>query len=47
MSDEAGFGNRVLWVTLSAMQESLALYFARVDLTTQTVLDAGTEAGPQ
>ncbi|MEO8327884.1 MAG: hypothetical protein ABI618_18690 [Nitrospirota bacterium] len=47
VSDEAGFGDRVLWVTFSEMPESPALYFARVDLTTQTVLDAGKEAGPQ
>lgn len=47
VSDEAGFGDRVLWVTFSEMPESLALYFARVDLTSQTVLDAGKEAGPQ
>ena len=47
VNDEAGFGDRVFWVTFSEMPESLALYFARVDLTTQTVLDAGKEAGPQ
>ncbi|HBP88254.1 MAG: hypothetical protein KC592_08295 [Nitrospira sp.] len=47
VNDEAGFGNRVFWVTFSEMPESLALYFARVDLTSQTVLDAGKEAGPQ
>ncbi len=47
VSDEAGFGDRVFWVTFSEMPESLALYFARVDLTSQTVLDAGKEAGPQ
>ena len=47
VSDEAGFGDRVLWVTFSEMPESPALYFARVDLTSQTVLDAGKEAGPQ
>ncbi len=45
--DEAGFGDRVLWVTFSEMPESPALYFARVDLTSQTILDAGKEAGPQ
>lgn len=47
VNDEAGFGDRVFWVTFSEMPESLALYFARVDLTSQTVLDAGKEAGPQ
>ena len=47
VSDEAGFGDRVFWVTFSETPESLALYFARVDLTSQTVLDAGKEAGPQ
>lgn len=47
VSDEAGFGNRVLWVTFSDMPESLALYFARVDLTKGQVLDAGKEPGPQ
>ncbi|MGD9852268.1 MAG: hypothetical protein AB7T38_13485 [Nitrospirales bacterium] len=47
VSDEAGFGNRVLWVTFSETAESLALFFARVDLTTDTVLDAGKEPGPQ
>ncbi|GJL58315.1 MAG: hypothetical protein NPIRA03_11720 [Nitrospirales bacterium] len=47
VSDEAGFGNRVFWVTFSETPESLALYFARVDLTSQTVLDAGKEEGPQ
>ena len=47
VSDEAGLGNRVLWVTFSEIPESLALYFARVDLTSQTVLDAGKEAGLQ
>lgn len=47
VSDEAGFGNRVLWVTFSETPESLALFFARVDLTTDTVLDAGKEPGPQ
>ncbi|GJL69490.1 MAG: hypothetical protein NPIRA06_21250 [Nitrospirales bacterium] len=47
VSDEAGFGDRVFWVTFSEMPESLALYFARVDLTAQTVLDAGKEAGLQ
>ncbi|MDT3778412.1 hypothetical protein PJI16_12660 [Nitrospira sp. MA-1] len=47
VSDEAGFGDRVLWVTFSEMPESSALYFARVDLTSQTVLDAGKEAGLQ
>jgi hypothetical protein len=45
--DEAGFGHRVFWVTFSEMPESLALYFARVDLTSQTVLEAGKEPGPQ
>ncbi|MDR4494550.1 MAG: hypothetical protein R3B74_09015 [Nitrospirales bacterium] len=43
VSDEAGFGDRVLWVTFSEGPESLALYFARVDLTTDQVLDAGKE----
>ncbi|MGP0591823.1 hypothetical protein ACTRXD_04680 [Nitrospira sp. T9] len=47
VSDEAGFGDRVFWVTFSETPESLPLYFARVDLTSQTVLDAGKEAGPQ
>lgn len=47
VNDEAGFGDRVFWVTFSETPESLALYFARVDLTSQTVLDAGKEAGPQ
>lgn len=47
VSDEAGFGDRVLWVTFSETPESLALFFARVDLTTDTVLDAGKEPGPQ
>ncbi|MGE0473235.1 MAG: hypothetical protein AB7P17_06345 [Nitrospirales bacterium] len=47
VSDEAGFGDRVLWVTFSEGPESLALYFARVDLTTDQVLDAGKEPGPQ
>ncbi len=46
VNDEAGFGDRVFWVTFSETPESLALYFARVDLTSQTVLDAGKEAGP-
>ena len=45
--DEEGFGNRVFWVTFSETPESLALYFARVDLTTQMVLEAGKEPGPQ
>jgi hypothetical protein len=45
--DEAGFGDRVLWVTFSEAPESLALFFARVNLTTDTVLDAGKEPGPQ
>lgn len=45
--DEAGFGHRVLWVTFSETPDSLALFFARVDLTTDTVLDAGKEPGPQ
>ncbi|MDR4460209.1 MAG: hypothetical protein MRJ67_06780 [Nitrospirales bacterium] len=47
VNDEAGFGDRVFWITFSEMPESLALYFARVNLTSQTVLDAGKEAGPQ
>ena len=47
VSDEAGFGDRVLWVTFSEMPESLALFFARVDLTNGQVLDAGKEPGPQ
>lgn len=47
VSDEAGFGDRVLWVTFSETPESLALYFARVDLTNGQVLDAGKEPGPQ
>lgn len=47
VSDEAGFGDRVLWVTFSKTPESLALFFARVNLTTDTVLDAGKEPGPQ
>ena len=47
VSDEAGFGNRVLWVTFSATPESLALFFAQVDLTNGQVLDAGKEPGPQ
>lgn len=47
VNDEAGFGDRVFWVTFSEMPESLALYFARVDLTSQTVLEAGKEAGPE
>ncbi|MCW5783936.1 MAG: hypothetical protein KIT39_11555 [Nitrospirales bacterium] len=47
VSDEAGFGDRVFWVTFSETPESLALYFARVDLTSQTVIEAGKEAGPQ
>ncbi len=47
VSDEAGFGDRVLWVTFSEMPESMALFFARVDLTKGEVLDAGKEPGPQ
>jgi len=47
VSNEAGFGDRVLWVTFSEMPESLALFFARVDLTNGQVLDAGKEPGPQ
>lgn len=47
VNDEAGFGDRVFWVTFSKAPESLALYFATVDLTTRTVLDAGKEPGPQ
>ena len=47
VSDEAGFGDRVLWVTFSEMPESLALFYARVDLTKGQVLDAGKEPGPQ
>lgn len=47
VSDEAGFGDRVLWVTFSETPESLALFFARVDLTNTQVLDAGKEPGPQ
>ena len=47
VSDEAGFGDRVLWVTFSETPESLALFFARVDLTKDLVLDAGKEPGPQ
>ena len=47
VNDEAGFGNRVLWVTFSETPESLAKYFARVDLTEGKVLDAGIEPGPQ
>jgi hypothetical protein len=45
VKDEAGFGDRVFWITFSEMPDGLALYFARVDLTSQTVLDAGKEAG--
>ncbi len=47
VDDEDGFGNRVFWVTFSETSESLALFFARVDLTLQTVWDAGKEPGPQ
>ena len=47
INDEAGFGDRVLWVTFSEAPESLALFFARVNLTTDKVLDAGKEPGPQ
>ena len=47
VGDEAGFGHRVFWVTFSETPESLALFFARVDLTEDTVLDAGKEPGPQ
>ena len=47
VNDEAGFGNRVFWVTFSEEPESLALFFARVDLTTGQVLEAGKEPGPQ
>jgi hypothetical protein len=47
VSDEAGFGDRVFWVTFSETPESLALFFARVDLTNGQVLDAGKEPGPQ
>jgi hypothetical protein len=47
VKDEAGFGDRVFWVTFSKAPESLALYFATVDLTNRTVLDAGKEPGPQ
>lgn len=47
VNDEAGFGNRVFWVTFSEEPESLALFFARVDLTTGQVLEAGKEPGLQ
>lgn len=47
VKDEEGFGDRVFWVTFSEMPESLALYFARVNLTSHAVLDAGKEEGPQ
>lgn len=47
VSDEAGFGDRVLWVTFPETPESLALYFAPVNLTAQIVSDADKEAGHQ
>ena len=44
--DEAGSGDRVFWVTFSE-DGGPTLYWARVDLTTQEILDVGQEQGPQ
>lgn len=44
--DQAGYGNRVLYVNFSKSGEGLANYMALVDLTTQKVLAAGPAAGP-
>jgi hypothetical protein len=41
--NDPGYGHRIIWITFSQGQDGDPKYWAVVDLTEDTVLDAGEE----